>query len=203
MINQALTLALRGFHVFPVKAGAKMPPLIKDFPSAASRDAGQLRSWWGNWPDANIGISTSQFGDDEALLVVDVDNKGTKNGDATTLQFELDGFEFPDTYTQSTPSGGRHLVTEFQLQLARASKKLEQDWTSAVEAATSLLPEACSLPVFTKMPAVVLQMRPNGSSADLVLTLEPTGPELAVRRPSSTKTPLSLEPETTSPTTRR
>ena len=110
MIEHALALAARGFHVFPVKAGAKMPPLIKDFPTKATRVVSEIESFWKQWPDANIGISTSRFGDDEALLVVDVDNKGAKNGDASIVGLELAGCELPDTYVQSTPTGGSHRV---------------------------------------------------------------------------------------------
>jgi hypothetical protein len=59
---------------------------------------------------ANIGISTSAFGDNEALVVVDVDNSKDKQGDQELLKLELAGFDFPETYTQITPNGGRHLV---------------------------------------------------------------------------------------------
>ena len=109
MIEHALALAVRGFHIFPVKAGAKMPPLIKDFPTKASPLIADVREWWAKWPDANIGISTSKFGNDEALLVVDVDDKADKNGSATIIGLELEGNDFPDTYTKATPHG-RHIV---------------------------------------------------------------------------------------------
>ena len=111
LCDQALALAARGFYVFPVKYGEKQPPLIKDFPTHASRDPRTVLGWWrGHFQGANIGISTSQFGDGEALLVVDVDNKGDKDGSGAILELELAGCEFPDTYVQNTPSGGRHLV---------------------------------------------------------------------------------------------
>lgn len=58
----------------------------------------------------NVGISTSRFGDDKALVVIDVDNKKGKDGDASILALELEGYEFPPTFTQTTPTGGRHLV---------------------------------------------------------------------------------------------
>jgi hypothetical protein len=109
-LDQALALAARGFSVFPIKAGAKAPPLIDNFPARATFGSEQIHTWWGAWPEANIGISTSRFGKDKALLVVDVDNKGDKNGNAALFDLALEGFETPPTFTQLTPTGGRHLV---------------------------------------------------------------------------------------------
>lgn len=109
MLDHALALAAKGFHVFPLRPGSKLPA-IKGYPEKATRDPEQIKAWWAKWPEANVGISTSRFGDDEALLVVDVDNKNGKNGDGEIFRLELEGHEFPPTYTQRTPTGGRHLV---------------------------------------------------------------------------------------------
>ena len=76
-LDQALALAARGFHVFPLQANSKLPA-IKDYPTRATRDAAQIRKWWSG-QHRNIGISTSRFGDDEALIVVDVDTKEGKH----------------------------------------------------------------------------------------------------------------------------
>lgn len=103
----ALTLAQNGFHVFPVGFNSKLPA-IKNFPRRATSDPQQIKSWWNGQPK-NIGISTSRYDADAALLVVDVDVKGTKKGNLTLMQLELDGFEFPPTFTVTTPSNGRHL----------------------------------------------------------------------------------------------
>lgn len=107
-LDQALSLAARGFHVFPLQANSKLPA-IKDYPTRATRDAEQIRKWWGG-KSRNIGISTSRFGDDEALVVVDVDTKEGKRGDETLFELDLSGKEFPTTLEHSTPSGGRHLI---------------------------------------------------------------------------------------------
>ena len=107
--DQALELARQGFHVFPIAAGKKAPPLISDFPNQATTDDEQIREWWIRHPDANIGISTTRYGEGEALLVVDVDNKGDKHGDQELLRLELEGRALPDTYMVHTPTGGRHL----------------------------------------------------------------------------------------------
>jgi len=114
-LDWALALADLGFHVFPIEAGVKSPPHIDDFPGKASRDPVQIQRWWTDpvmgWDqDYNVGISTSRFGSDEALLVVDVDNKGDKHGDETLSRLQAEGRVFPDTLEVGTPTGGRHLI---------------------------------------------------------------------------------------------
>lgn len=113
-VEQALALAEQGFHVFPLIENSKLP-LIEKWQDRATRDAEQIRRWWLDpvmgWDQGyNIGICTTRFGDNEALIVVDVDNKNGKNGDEETIRLELEGFEFPHTRAQGTPTGGRHLV---------------------------------------------------------------------------------------------
>lgn len=112
VLEQALALAARGFHVFPLIEGGKLP-LITEWQNRATRDPLQIRAWWtcpitGFEQAYNIGICTTRYGDDKALLVVDVDNKSGKVGNQSVLELELKGHEFPSTYTQETPTGGRH-----------------------------------------------------------------------------------------------
>ena len=108
MVEHALDLARRGFHVFPLRAGSKEPPLIRAFQDDATRDPKRIRHWWKQWPDANVGISTSRFGRDQALLVADIDTKNGKGGDRTMAALIADGFAFPPTFVQLTPTGGQH-----------------------------------------------------------------------------------------------
>lgn len=108
MLKQALTLASIGFHVFPVAENGKVPA-IKEFPNRATRDEVQIRNWFG--PHRyNIGILTSKFGDGKALVVVDVDDKRGKKGSHELVRLEIEGFDFPPTVEQCTPSGGKHLI---------------------------------------------------------------------------------------------
>ncbi|HEX7041243.1 MAG TPA: AAA family ATPase, partial [Trueperaceae bacterium] len=84
-------LAERGFKVFPIKAGAKTPPLWKNWPERAAATVPA------NWPqDANIGIHC------EGLVVLDVDVRSGGNETLATL-------DLPLTLTTLTPTGGRHL----------------------------------------------------------------------------------------------
>lgn len=113
-LSAALHLASLGFHVFPLVPESKLP-LIEDFPRRATRDPERIKEWWLDPVLAieqpyNVGVSTSRFGDEEALIVIDVDNKGDKDGDAELLRLELQGLDLPPTFEQHTPTGGRHLV---------------------------------------------------------------------------------------------
>ncbi len=103
----AALLASSGLHVFPCKFNSKLPA-IKDFPHKATTDAAQIKAWW-DGKSSNIGISTSHYATDQALIVVDIDIKKGKRGDLSLMQLELEGFELPPTFTVLTPSGGTHL----------------------------------------------------------------------------------------------
>lgn len=88
--DAARDLVERGFKIFPIKGGAKFPPLVKAWPAAAGSDL----TPWSNGLDVNIGISC------EDLLVLDVDHP--KGGDLFMTAFEL-----PPTLVAKTPNG-RH-----------------------------------------------------------------------------------------------
>lgn len=113
-LNQALELASKGFYVFPLQANGKLPA-IDDFPNRASRDPEQIKKWWLDpvlelEQPYNIGISTTKYNGSQALVVVDVDNKDAKKGGEQLLKLELEGFDFVETATQVTPTGGLHLI---------------------------------------------------------------------------------------------
>jgi hypothetical protein len=112
--ESALSIAERGFHVFPLRQNSKLP-LIDDFPNQATRDPAKIKSWWidsvlGFEQPYNIGISTSRFRENQALVVIDVDNKKGKRGDDEVFRLELEGNEFTKTASQMTPNGGCHFI---------------------------------------------------------------------------------------------
>ena len=121
-LESALGFASRGFYVFPIlplgvgykdKHGnvqvsdGKHPAV--SFPTWATRSEAKIRKRWARG-DYNVGIFTGRFGDDEALVVVDVDDKKGKSGSSTLVSLELQGLDVPITLEHSTPSGGKHLI---------------------------------------------------------------------------------------------
>ncbi len=90
--------------LFPIKAGAKFPPLIQDNLAAASNDPEQIKAWAKKWPGCNWGVSLKKSN----LMVADVDTKPGKNGQATFDDLDL-MYGWPETERVKTPSGGYHL----------------------------------------------------------------------------------------------
>ena len=70
----------------------------------ASKDASQVRSWWTQWPNANIGIAT---GTASGIFVIDVDGE---EGESSLAMLEADYGPLPCTWEQLTGGGGRHIV---------------------------------------------------------------------------------------------
>jgi RecA-family ATPase len=104
----ALEVAKRGFHVFPLVPGEKVPA-IKEWPDEASRDKDKIANWWKRNPEANVGICTNRFKDDKALVVIDVDKKHDKNGYEVLRELADSGNRLVSTLAVKTPSGGKHL----------------------------------------------------------------------------------------------
>lgn len=109
----AYDYALSGFRVVPVHSGKggrcscgnpdcsspgkhpRTPHGVKD----ASSDLPQVRDWWAQWPDANIGLATGDF-----LMVVDID---PRNGGSLEALEQLG--PLPETMKARTGGGGAHL----------------------------------------------------------------------------------------------
>lgn len=123
----AQALAKQGFYVFPVQADGKLPAC--EFKDQAINDPNDLSKFWYDpvmkmEHPYNIGIYTGRYKKNQALLVVDVDNKKGKTGDKTLLDLTLEGFKFPKTLTQTTPTGGRHLIYRCTDPVIQSASKL-------------------------------------------------------------------------------
>lgn len=105
-VDSALGLARRGFRVFPLEPGAKIPVYAFAWKELATSDESAIRSWWKLYPDANIGVATGH-----GLLVIDADCK-VKNGVAEkgleSLDL-LDALGLPESLRVRTASGGLHV----------------------------------------------------------------------------------------------
>ena len=102
----ALEHAKKGFYVFPLAPGLKIPLLDDNWIEIASVDPDQIKKWWDQDPDANIGIACGPSG----LCVLDVDMKKGKDGQKSLEALEVEFGCLPKTLEAKTPSGGRHLI---------------------------------------------------------------------------------------------
>lgn len=98
----ALLYGSVGWKVFPIKPGAKNPPLVK-WGDQSSNSPAEINAWWDRSPQANVGLACGQSG----LAVIDIDVKDGRRGRATLELLEVvDGVKLSPTRMQRTPSGG-------------------------------------------------------------------------------------------------
>ena len=122
MAKRALKLASRDLSVLPMhsarggctcRAGsacerAGKHPITSHGVNDATTKRDQIKSWWTEHPDANIGIATGQ---QSGILVLDID---PRNGGTQTLQrLEKDLVPLPPTVTSNTGGGGEHRIFEY------------------------------------------------------------------------------------------
>jgi hypothetical protein len=118
LLRSALDAAARGWSVVPLhdvtagrcscgRTGCGSPGKHPRVPWRAlteqAADTSVIRSWWGDHPDANVGVVTGAV---SGLLVVDVD---PRRGGDTELSRIADGAPLPRTPVSTTSGGGRHL----------------------------------------------------------------------------------------------
>jgi putative DNA primase/helicase len=97
MEEAAVSLARRGYFVFPCRPHGKTP-LTKNGFRDATRDERQIRTWWDRWPDANIGIACGASG----IVVVDIDSKAGADPREVIPALGLDGY--PVVWTGEAPA---------------------------------------------------------------------------------------------------
>lgn len=125
MLGEALSLAERGWPVFPCSPQTKAPLLPNDVDAEtgrkipktggvkkASADPDQIRAWWQRWPKALIGVATGHG----RLFVLDFDPRiDPITGEIFTLErlkAELEaqmGCALPKSLTSITQSDGVHV----------------------------------------------------------------------------------------------
>jgi Bifunctional DNA primase/polymerase, N-terminal len=138
LLRVALTIAARGWPVFPLRPLGKRPALHPadrcpgtgacasghlGWEQRATTDPDRIRRAWGTKPGWNIGVATGPAG----LVVVDLDVPDPADPDdvppprwarlgatcgteVLALLAAQAGQPFPDTHTVATPSGGWHLM---------------------------------------------------------------------------------------------
>lgn len=105
-VDSAIDLARRGFRVFPLEPGGKVPVYGFAWKDLATSDESAIRSWWKLYPDANVGVATGN-----GLLVIDADCKvkaGVRERGLESLAL-LDDLGLPEGFRVRTASGGIHV----------------------------------------------------------------------------------------------
>jgi len=101
MLIHALEYAKKGWHVFPLVPGQKIP-LTKNGFKDATTDPQKITEWWTKTPNANIGIATGKI---SGICVLDVDVKNGAQGMESLKKLP----PLHVTLAVKTPSGGLHL----------------------------------------------------------------------------------------------
>ena len=118
LLRSALSLAARGWHVFPCVSGGKRPALRGSWQDHATTEPARIRAWWSR-AAFNIGIACGPSG----LVVIDLDvphdieelssaeGRTTESGaDVLADLCDQNGQPYPlPTYAVATQSGGCHL----------------------------------------------------------------------------------------------
>jgi putative DNA primase/helicase len=112
MLEAALNYVREGYLVVPLWPGKKTPlgKLVPNGHKDATVDEATIRAWWTQYPTANIGI---RVGPESDLFVIDVDNKGGKNGRVELERLEKRYGSLPSTRIVRTPTGGVHYYFTF------------------------------------------------------------------------------------------
>ena len=96
--------AAMGFSVFPLQPGSKLPLRGWAWKRVATHDVTVVRSWWQQWPEANIGLALGEPSGADAL---DVDMKNGQEGWRSYQAIVQERYPGP---VQQTPTGGHHLL---------------------------------------------------------------------------------------------
>lgn len=99
----AIAAVTRGWPVFPVAAGQKVPMKGSSGFKDATIDRDQVEAWWTKSPDANLGIAT---GTPSGFFALDVDPR--HDGEETMHALVAEHGRLPATVTVETPGGGVH-----------------------------------------------------------------------------------------------
>lgn len=98
-----------GWYIFPLRPLGREPMTPHGYKDA-SNDRAQIDRWWGETPDANIGLACGRSN----IVVLDVDTKNGKTGGESLVAIIGTDESFLWTPTAVTWSGGRHYFYEGQ-----------------------------------------------------------------------------------------
>jgi hypothetical protein len=107
-LEAALAYASWGWPVFPLVALRKNPATPDGFYNATT-DMDQIKAWWAQNPEYNIGIPTGEV---SGIVVFDIDPRNGGDDSWPTFQREL-GNVPDDAMCQLTAGGGEHYIAKW------------------------------------------------------------------------------------------
>jgi len=123
--DAALEYAEWGWRVFPLAPRSKRPLIQgKDWKEYATDDEVQVAAWWSKTPDANIGLLCGQA---SGVVVLDIDQRGDKEGAAQIALLEKEHGELPRTVCAATGGGGGHMFFAWPEELSVGCPKPIKD----------------------------------------------------------------------------
>ncbi|MEM5046479.1 bifunctional DNA primase/polymerase [Enterococcus faecalis] len=103
-IDVAISYAKNNCKVFPLTPFTKIPLKGTRGSKEATTDIEQIKKWWNQTPNANIGLVTDRF------LVLDIDVHDKENNGYESLETLKNTFgELPDTSIVQTANNGLHI----------------------------------------------------------------------------------------------
>lgn len=108
MYDAAIEYAKKGFAVFPLKYRDKVP-LTRNGCKDATTDAAQIKAWWQQHPNANIGLATGAVSQNVFVIDLDIDEDCGIDGYHSLEDWQREHGDFPETWTAITGRGGYHL----------------------------------------------------------------------------------------------
>lgn len=108
MYQAAVQYIKMGLAVFPLEERGKRPKTRNGFKDATT-DAAQVKAWWQQWPNANIGIATGKRSGGIFVIDLDIDEDKGIDGYHTLEDWQRENGKFPETWTAITGRGGYHL----------------------------------------------------------------------------------------------
>jgi hypothetical protein len=126
-LDSALTLARRGFRVFPlpvddvnVPSRELKTPHMKNWPQLATSNKKQIRAWWAE-ADYNIGLATGR-----GIVVLDYDMKDGQLGAKALATHDMLGLPM-DGLKVETPTGGVHLYFKTEQTIHNSASKIAKN----------------------------------------------------------------------------
>ena len=113
-LEAALSFALRGFAVLPVRRGTKRP-LLRAWPDRASTEPSTIRSWFERYPSAGVGVLA---GAKSGIAVLDVELENLEAFAQRTARLAL-----PETLQVVSGGGGMHYY--FRIEQEQRTRRLE------------------------------------------------------------------------------